>query len=56
MADNIKDIAKLSSDYTKGYVDRKNNTLLWTFFSPENPAYENAWTDLYYEYIENLFR
>lgn len=54
MADNIKDIAKLSSDYTKGYVDRKNNTLLWTFFSPENPAYENAWTDLYYEYIERI--
>lgn len=54
MADNNKDIAKLSSDHTKGFVDRKNNTVLWTFFSPENPAYENAWTDLYYEYIERV--
>ena len=54
MANKKLDNGKLYSDHEKWLAERKIGAVLWTFFDTKNPARENAWTDLYCEYLERI--
>ena len=54
MANKKLDNGKLNSDHEKWLAERKIGVVLWTFFDTKNPARENAWTDLYCEYLERI--
>ena len=54
MANKKIDNGKLYSDHEKWLAERKIGAVLWTFFDTKNPGRENAWTDLYCEYLERI--